>query len=157
MSSVSKGLASGLWPPVPLLWPCPVTPVPLVERSIVDDFVRWGLWELSFELERFGGLRSSSERERLIGRGWGPVVLLLRWVLRPEGFGLLLLACLECVDDEASNEPQEGTGGRFKLGEDMAIFFVACCWLGVVEGYGVAQSAGDCFNLLAGSLQDGKR
>ena len=155
MSSVSMGLACGLWHPAPLLWPCPVNPDALLESSIADVFVRWGLCALSFELERFAGLRSSSDRERLIGSGCGPVVLLLRWVLRFDGgFDLLLPACLGCIDDGASNDPHEGTGGRFITGEDMAIFLVACCWLGVVEGYGVAQSDGDCFNLLAGTREE---
>jgi hypothetical protein len=40
----------------------------VVDKSM-EDFVRLGLWALSLELERFGGLRSSSERERFSGRG----------------------------------------------------------------------------------------
>ena len=96
------------------------------------------------ELARFGGLRSSSERERLMGRrGWGAVVLLLRWVLwwLEEG---LVLVCFGFAEVEASREPQDGTGGRFRLGEAMAIFLLAC-WPGVVGGNGVDQSVGDCF------------
>ena len=95
------------------------------------DFVSWGLWALSLELERlFGGLRSSSERERVIGRGWGPVVLLLRCLVVD---GCLVL-CFGFVDDEGvSNEPQEGTGGRLRLGEVMATFLFGCgCALGVL-------------------------
>ena len=69
-----------------------------------------------------------------MGRSWGAVVLLLRWVLAwlEEGFGLLV--CLEFVEVVASREPQDGTGGRFRLGEAMAIFLLAWCWPGVVGG-----------------------
>jgi hypothetical protein len=68
MSSVSRGLASGLWDDGCVWPPCPVKPVPVVDKSM-EDLVRLGLGALSLELERFGGLRSSSERERFSGMG----------------------------------------------------------------------------------------
>ena len=91
MSSVSNGLASGLCAAPWAAGPCPPTPMPLVE-STMAGFANCGLWLLSPELERFG-LRSSSERERLIGRGWGVVtVAVFRWFLLDAIglFGLLL-------------------------------------------------------------------
>ena len=84
-----------------------------------------GLWVGSLELARFGGLRSSSERERLIGRGWGPVVLLLRCLV-VDGF-VLALVCFGFTGEGGSNVPQAGTGGRFELGEVMASFLLGCC------------------------------
>jgi hypothetical protein len=42
------------------------------------------------------------------------------------------LLCFWCIG-EASSAPQEGTGGRFKLGEDMASFLLACWDWGVEE------------------------
>lgn len=72
------------------------------------------------EFERFG-LRSSSDKDRLIGRVMGTgrcVVELLRGVA---GTGLL-----EPIDD---SEDQAGTGGLVRLG-DIASFFDGCglCW-----------------------------
>lgn len=87
----------------------------------------------SVELARLGGLRSSSERERFIGRGWGPVVLLLRCLV-VDAFDLALV-CFGLTGEGGSNVPQAGTGGRFRLGEVMANFLLGCCWalLGVPE------------------------
>lgn len=98
----------------------------------MEDFASWGLWVGSVELARFGGLRSSSERERLIGRGCGPVVLLLRCLV-VDAF-VLALVCFEFTGEGGSKVPHAGTGGRFRLGEVMASFLVGCCWaLGVPE------------------------
>jgi hypothetical protein len=79
----------------------------------------------SFGLARFGGLRSSSERERFIGSGWGPVALLLRCLV-VDRFGLVVV-CFELTGDGGSIVPHDGTGGRFRFGEAIANFLLGCC------------------------------
>ena len=128
--------------------PCPGPPpgtFPLAESRADDDFASWGLCRVpSLGLERWFGLRSSSESERLIGRGWGvDAVTELRWVLVGKGFGWERLVLF----GEASNEPQDGTGGRLRFGEDMACFLLGCCGFVVGCGRGVAHSGGDCCEL----------
>lgn len=115
-----------------------------------------GLWALSAELERFG-LRSSSESERLMGSVGGAVVRLslLVMVAVVGGAGVVgrLLAVVGLMNlfpemlgvEGLSTDPQDGIGGRFKLGEVRAIFLFACC-CDCCEGVekGVVHSGDDC-------------
>jgi hypothetical protein len=97
----------------------------------MEDLARCGLCVLSLEPARWlGGLRSSSERERLKDRGCGAALLLLLLLLL---LRCVLLVAAAMIDGLVSNDPQEGTGGRFRLGDDMAIFLLGCGGLGALE------------------------
>ncbi len=74
--------------------------------------------------ERLFGLRSSSDRDRLMGR--------VCIVLPMDGVDGGL--CWEREDIDGSLD-QEGTGGRVRLGE-RASFLEGCCWWDGVGGWG---------------------
>ena len=102
MSAFSRGLPLGFCPPA------------------AAGMALANCGEVESEFERLG-LRSSSDRERLIGKVIGTgrcVVELLRGVA---GTGLF-----DPIDD---SDDHAGTGGRVRLG-DIASFFEGCgfCW-----------------------------
>lgn len=135
ISAVSSGLPADFCRPLTTAAPDPADLAP----------TNCGLCMLSPEADDRLGLRSSSDRERLIGRvaedaprGTAEAILEggLVNLLRTEGLVLVLVS--EAV------KAHEGTGGRVMLGET-ATFLLGCgLGFGVEKGWGVVDHSLDC-------------